>query len=512
MKQKYLFGGILSAMLVFAMVLAGCEQVYNGPTADEIADAVRGKQPTADEIADAVKGKQPTADEIADAVNGRQPTADDIADTVMERQILSNYSSQMNNLASFGRLTIGKGIQAWGQTDAAYTLAVNTAERQSFNLPSISVLTWEGNGTDDIKRSDSLITLAEKSNGKTAAFNFTIANTVDPSKPITGSLTITTSYDGDTVGAAVLNEFFEKVLGYTSTDSNVNNIANFTLTTNTAITRWGQTAAAAYTITADIYDGETVRIYSPNSAPVLYNQNNYSWENASVEWKPPVLGDVAAEMNNGSPSGDTYIGGNSFSFGSFSGTYYDLKTDSTAAKQAKFEFRITSGDQSISGTVTVNVKQVTKTPAQLEQEAEKMQLEQLRGTFNFDPNYYGYEGGIVTRFIDKGITAFGQTDAAYTIAVRGGTSQYGYDEEYNEVYYGYVTLPSMYDYSASTQRITWETKTANTAVVLEDPEYSESGKRLKVYTGGTGAAEFSFTYTNPAGKTVKGTVKVTVLK
>jgi hypothetical protein len=534
MKQKYLFvGRIFSIALVFAMVLAGCE--YNGPsvdeisdaviskqkpgpTADDIADAVNGKQPTADDIADAVNGRQPTADDIADAVNGRQPTADDIADavvgkqpgvddiadTIMERQELSNYSSQMNNLASLGGLTIGKGIQAWGQTDATYTLAVNTAERQSFNLPSISVLTWEGNGTDDIKRTDSLITLAEKSNGKTTTFDFTIANTVDPAKPIKGTLTITTSYYGDTVGVVVLNEFFEKLLGYN--DNYTNNIANFTLTTNTAITRWGQTTAVAYTITADIYDGETARIYSPNSAPVLFNQNNYNWDNASIEWKLPILGDVTAEMNNGSPSGYTYIGGNYLNFSNFSGTYYDLSTDSTTAKQAKFEFRITRGDQTISGTVTVNVKKVTKTPAQVEQEAEKAQLEQLRDSFTnrFNPNYY-----IVTRFIDKGITAFGQTDVLYTIAVRGRQEYSEWNSVTNDYdYYSYVNLPYVYGYDASDNWVnflTWTTKTANAAVVL-------SGDSLKVYPGKTGAAEFSFTYTNPANKTVKGTVKVTVLK
>jgi hypothetical protein len=477
MKQKYLFvGGILSIALVFAMVLAGCEQAYNGPSVDEISDAV----------------------------NGKQPTTGDIADTVMERQELSNYSYQMNNLASLGKLTIGKGIQAWGQTDAAYTLAVNTAERQSFNLPTATGLTWEGNGTDDIKRTDSLITLAEKSDGKTTTFNFTIANTVDPAKPITGSLTITTNYDSDTVGVAVLNEFFEKVLGYN--DNYTNKIANFTLTTNTPITRWGQ--AAAYTITADIYEWETARIYSPNSAPVLFNQNRWEWENASVEWKPPVLGDVAAEMNNGAPSGSTYIGGNSLSFNSYSGTYYNLSTDSTTAKQAKFEFRITRGDQTISGTVTVNIKKVTKTPAQLEQEAEKEQLENLRDMFNDSfrsSSNLGYYGGVVTSFIDKGITAFNQTDVLYTIAARGGT----YYSEWNSVtgeddYYGYVNLP--YAYSGS---ITWTTKTANAAVVLGEQYGNEA---LKVYTGKTGTAEFSFTYTNPGNKTVKGTVKVTVFK
>jgi hypothetical protein len=479
MKQKYLFvGRIFSIALVFAMVLAGCE--YNGPSVDEISDAVKGKQ----------------------------PTTGGIADTVMERMELSNYSNQMNNLTSFGKLTIGKGIQAWGQTDVAYTLVVNTAERQSFNLPSTTGLTWEGNGTADVKRSDSLITLAEKSNGKTATFNFDIANAVDPLKPVKGVLTITTSYDSDTVGVANINEFFEKVLGYTFIDNynSVNDIANFALTTNTAITRWGQTAAAAYTITADVYELETARIYSPNSAPVLYNQNNYNWDNASVEWKPPVLGDVTAQMNSGYPSGINYIGGNYLSISNYNGIYYDLSTDSTTAKQAKFEFRITRGEQTISGTVTVNIKKVTKTSAQVEQE----QLESLRDTFNNNfnnPNYSSYQGGVVTSFIDKDITAFGQTDVLYTIAARGSNSQYDYNDG-DFIYYSYVNLPYVYGYDASDNWVnflTWTTKTANAAVVL-------SGTSLKVYMGKTGAAEFSFTYTNPANKTVKGTVKVTVLK
>jgi len=461
MRQKHLFGGILSMALVFVMVLTGCE--YNGPTADEIADIV------------------------------------------MERQELSYYSDQIKNLTSFGKLTIGKDILAWGQTDAAYTLVVNTAERESFQIGGSFV--WEGDGNADIKRSDFLITLAEKSNGKTATFNFTIANVVDTAKPIKGSLTVTTSYENATVGVANLNEFFEKVLSY-----NTNNIANFTLTTNTPITGWGQTTNAAYAITADIYDEETARIYSPNAAPVLYN--NYNWERALVEWKPPVLGEVAAEMDNSYPSflGSTHIGGNYLDFSNYSGTCYDLSTDSTIAKQAKFEFRITYNDQTISGTITVNIKKLTKPPVQLEQEAEKEQLERLRDTFNscFWINAGSYHGSVITRFIDKGITAFGQTDVLYNIAVRG--SQYYSEWNYvtNEYdYLGYVYLPSMYEYSTSVKQVIWTTKTANAAVILEDDYYEYC---LKVYTGKTGTAEFSFTYTNPSNKTVKGTVKVTVVK
>jgi hypothetical protein len=541
MKQKFLFlVRILSMGLVFAMVFAGCEQAYNGPSADKIADAVIAKQkpaPTADEIsdavigkqpgvndianavvgkqpgvndiADAVVGKQPGVNDIADAVVGKQPGVNDIANTIMERSSVSNYSAQIKNLSSYGSLTIGKDITAWGQTDAAYTLTVNTFVRTTVNLPSIQGVTLEGDGTDDIKRAGNNITLAEKSNGKTAAFNFTIANTTDAAKPIKGVLTVNTVFD-DVAAVSNINEFFQKALGYKDTTypDGVNNIANFTLTTGKAIASWGQTDAA-YTITADIFDGQTARIYTPRTTPTLYNGG--SWPSVDVEWKPPVLAaDLTATMNNYSPSGQTTIGGNSLYFSDYSYISYYLSTDSTTAKQATFDFRITSGDKTIGGRVTVNIKKVTKTPAQQQQEAqaaEKAALEQLRNTFadRFRANYYSYDGGIVTSFIDKGISAFGQTDVLYTIAARGGQYNYEYDENSNTVYYRWVDLPYYVYVNSEYTYVTWETKTANAAVVLDS-----GNNRLKVYTGKSGTAEFSFTYTYGT-KTVKGSVKVTVL-
>jgi len=233
----------------------------------------------------------------------------------------------------------------------------------------------------------------------------------------------------------------------------------------------------------------------------------------------PIPDSICREIiiGNGYPStsGSTYIGGNYIYFSSYSGTTYDLSTDSTTAKQAKFEFRITRGDQTISGAVTVNVKKVAKTPEQIKQEAEKAQLESLRDEFKsrFSPNPSSYNGGVVSRFIDKGITAFGQTDVLYTISVRGGTNNYDYEYnsdtgDYDYIYYGTVNLPSINGYNDSgswTNFVTWDTKTANAAVVL-------SGTSLKVYTDRTGTAEFSFTYTNSDNKTVKGSVKVTAVK
>jgi len=524
MKQKHLLLGIFSIGLVFMMVLAGCE--YNGPSVDEISNAVIKKQkpvPTVDEIADAVIDKQtpgPTADEIANAVDGKlnDPTADEIANITVERSEVRTYSQNIEQpLASSGKLTITKGIQTWGQTDVAYTLAVNTAEHEYFQLPTISygqaTLIWEGTGNADIKRSDTYIVLADKSDGKTAAFNFTITSKIDTAKTIKGALTVTTSYDNSTVGVANLNEFFEKILkyslGYDTT----------TFTTVKPIASWGQTDVA-YAITADVLsDSDYVRIYSPNFAPVLYDQNYGDWFTAPVEWKPPVLGDIAADISNASLYGNIYIGGNNLYLNQYSFMEYDLYTDSTTAKQAKFEFRISRSDQTISGSVTVNIKKVAKTPEQIQQETEKAQLEDLRYGFydSLKPTNsynFSYYGGIVSRFIDKDITAFGQTDVLYTISVRGGTNSYDYDDDTgNYIYYGTVNLPSIGEYDDSwdwIEFVTWETKTANSTVVLAD---NYNGKKiLKVYTGKTGTAEFNFTYTNPDGKTVKGSVKVTAVK
>jgi len=173
MKQKYLFVGIFGILLIFMMVLAGCG--YDGPSADEIANAVNGKL--------------------------NDPNTDEIAFTVWEQSELRECSHIIEQLVSSGRITITKGIQAWGQTDAAYTFSVNTAERTSFYLPDVYynndslTLKWEGDGNDDVKRSDyNNITVSDKSNGKTANFNFTFTNLVT-AKTVKGVLTVTTVYD-----------------------------------------------------------------------------------------------------------------------------------------------------------------------------------------------------------------------------------------------------------------------------------------------------------------------------
>jgi len=469
MKQKLLFAGMFSIGLAFMLVLAGCG--YDGPSVDEISDAVINKQKPG-------------------------PSADDIAETALDKGELREHSKKIEELASWGKLTVTKGIQAWGQTDAAYSLAVNTAERESFSLPDHNDLTWDGAGNADIKRTDNLISIEEKSNGKSASFNFTITNFVTE-KTIKGSLTVTTSYDNSTVGVANLNEFFEKVLSSGLDDDSA------VFATNTPITRWGQTDAA-YTITAE----NDVSVNFPGIiAPIIFDSNSWNWKSALVEWKPPT---VATGLTSQLYYGNNYninIGNHSF--------YYPrselyLSTDSTTERQASLSFRITNDDQTISGTVTVKIKKVVKTltAAELEEAA----LKELQNVFfnSFFPSYSSYNAYILTSYAEKGITAFGQTDVSYLITVRGGRydNDNYYDEESNEYIetgnYGYLELPYIYDNNYN-NKITYNTKTANAAAVLD-------GSYLKVYENKSGAAEFNFTYTYSAAKTVKGSIKVTVVK
>jgi len=451
MKQKHLLWGILCMGLVFMMALAGCEQEYNGPSTTEISDMV------------------------------------------WERSDFENFSSTFESLVQYGKLTVNKGIKAWGQTDAKYTLVVNTAERGGFSLPwldnSTCNMEWEGDGNDDVKRTEGYVTFAEKSDGKSAVFTFTITNPITE-KTIKGSLEVKTVFDASTVGIANINEFFEKILSYDLNDDS----AKFA--TDKPITVWGQTDAA-YSITAEVYSNyDYVTVYSPNSAPVLYN--NGWWDDASVEWKPPVLGDVTASIIAGTYPGSGYgypyiwVGGNEIYLYDYKGTAYALNTDSATAKSATFGFRITRDEQTISGTVTVNIKRGTKTAEQLEKE----RLENLRQSFDssFSPSAYN---NVVSKYIDKPITAFGQEDVLYTISVRGGDDYSDENGDYDTIYLPYAT---------------WTTKTAAATanVVVLD------GSQLKVYQNKTGTAEFSFTYTyTPVGgtaKTVKGSVKVTVVK
>jgi len=491
MKQKYLFGRIsgIALALVFAIVFAGCKQEYNGPSADEIANAVIGKQP-----------KPPTPGEIAEEVINKQPplpTSEEIAIIVTERQeVNSTLRWLKEHLEYSGRLEIVKDIQAWGESDAAYTLTVNTAERLFFDLPVNSALTWAGDGTADIKRLGNRITFAEKSDGKTAAFDFTIINTVDQERTLKGTLTVTSDYDNRTVGTANLNEFFEQVLSYrfSSSDNNAE------LTTVIPISLWGQTDAA-YTITAE----NSVEVYFPASrAPVLYDFADLKWEICLVEWRPP---DVPGELD---PVLSTTGGFSNINIGEFppySNLYDDMKlklsTDSPVEKQAVLNFRITRGIYSISGTVTVKIKQVEPgppDPAVQEQEA----LEKLKGEFDegFAP---GTLTGVLTRYTERGITNFGQNDVSYIIAIRGDQTQNDEIEFYRQ-----LLLPKMSDDGEPpVNKVTWTaTQTSNNAPavlnVVIDPA-------LKIYFGKSGVAVFNFIYTYSAGRTVSGTLTVVVL-
>jgi len=473
MKHKHLFMGIFSIGLIFMMVLAGCK--YDGPSADEIADTVNGKL--------------------------NDPSADEIAETVLEQIELRECSQYIENLTSFGKLTVTKGIQAWDQADAAFTLTINTAERASFYLPNVYnntgfpyntvevLLAWEGTGNSDIKRSDYRISIMEKANGKTANFNFTFTNMIT-AKTIKGVLTVNTIYDHNTVGIDNLNEFFVKVLSSFDADD-----VTSKLTTDKPITNWGQNDVS-YTITAE----NSVNVCFPTlKAPILYD-NDFSpaWKSVLVEWKPLT---VPTDLTSSSDTEDdsyVYIGNNYDEYYSYNKSILTLSTDYAAEKQVILNFRITNDDQTITGTVTVKIKKVTPTPPTAA-DLEEQDLKDLRKEFkiNFEPYYHNYDSNFTARltcYIENSITAFGQTDVSYLITVRGNT---GYSD--SDGSYSTLNLPSM------SGGITWTTKTSDASVVL-------SGSSLKVYNDMNGIAEFNFTYTYSPTKTVKGTVKVTVVK
>jgi hypothetical protein len=466
MKRKLLFTGIFSIALIFMMVLAGCG--YDGPSANDIANAVDGKL--------------------------NDPTVDEIADTVLEQTELRLCAQFIEDLAYCGKLTIVKGIQAWDQADAAYTLTVNTAERTKFDLPhtvynTVEVLLgWEGAGSGDLKRSDYHINIAEKSNGKSANFNFTFTNMIT-AKTINGVLTVNTIYDHDIVGINILNEFFMKVLS--SFDIN-----DFTskFTTDKPITKWGQDDVA-YTITAET----NVDVCFPTiEVPILYDNDSVEWKSALIEWKPLALPtELTSEFNTESdtvhithyPYGYNYVK-----------NILTLTSEISTARTVTMNFRITRDAQTISGTVTISIKKGdTVIPSE---EQDRRELEQLRNVFYemLRPEYYpesSEDTYRLTCYIDKSITDFGQTDVLYLITVHGNKG-----DNDGENYYSYLDLPYM------SGKITWTNKTTNSAVTLD----SSSDPYLTVYNNRSGVAEFNFSYASSVTKTVKGSVRVTVVK
>jgi hypothetical protein len=456
MKRKLLFTGIFSIMLIFMMVLAGCESEYDGPNVYEIAD------------------------------------------TVLEQTELRICAQFIEDLTAFGKLSITKGIQAWNQNDAAYTLTINTAERTSFDLPrsvynTVEVLlAWEGTGNSDIKRSDYRISITEKADGKTAAFNFTFTNMIT-SKTIKGVLTVNTIFDHTTVGVIVLNEFFSKVLSSFGTGDYTS-----TLTTNKPITNWGQ-SDVAYTIDAKT----NVQVCFPTiQAPILYDNDigvYGDWKSVLVEWKPLT---VTSELTSSYTTDDDDIHITHYSVNySYKKSIINLTSDLGTSRQVVMNFRISNDDQVISGTVTINIIKGTSnelSPA----EKDRIELQSLRDEFylRLQPLYNissSTDTYRLTCYVDNSINNFGQTDVLYLITVRGNSG----GDDGDSVKYSNLDLPYM------SGAVTWTTKTS-------DPAVSLSGSTLKVFNNKTGIAEFSFIYTSPASstKTVKGTVKITVVK
>jgi len=447
---------------------------------------------------------------------GGGPGADSIAISAADRLELNQIARDLErSLLKYGKLTYETPLENWEQDDAAYTLEINTAERDSFSFPYLSnyiyggniisgEFEWDGDGNTDLKRDGSDVKWEKKSAGKTATFTFTYADVIKETKTFKGTLTINTVYDLSTVGVNALNGFFENVLA--------NSSKKVTITTVKAISAWGQTDAA-YTIDATINDSDYIRVFTPLNAP-LVNINNYWAKKATIEWKPPIFSaNLTASIGNQSQYGSFWIPGGGVQANNYSYVSYDLSTTNAAAQKAEFAFRITYGqqDQVLSGTVTVNVTYVKKTQAELDEDY----FESLVNIFhyNFKPNEsnLSYNGGVVSCYIDKDIEAWGQTDVVYTISVRGEyTTLSEWDPDAgdsgdwvtNTYPYAIVNLPY--------PNVVWAGAGVANTVEL-------SGNILKVYQNKTGSADFTFTYTySPGGgvpaRVVKGTVKVTVVK
>ena len=302
MKRQFVLIGIASVIL--AMVFAGCEQPYNGPSTDEIADKVYKTS----------------------LIEG--------AKTIIP-----------SGLEWSGEFTTVKAISAWGQTDAAYTLKVNNAQTKDIELPGVygSYSTawecpsptedagmWELNGRQYIWVSD-------KKTGFTAAdFTFTITYTGDSSKTVKGKLTVQAEYNASSVPvpSSLVSKFKDEA--YLNNSDAVTDIAT-----------WGQTSAE---LTLASTRGSAY-LSLPSSLDFYENGQSQS---ARVEWKTPAslpAGLSASVYSSG--------GSSSYNLSTSSETQLSAEFPFRITSGANSELQV-------SGKITVKVSYQEPDPADLE--------------------------------------------------------------------------------------------------------------------------------------------------
>lgn len=438
-----------------AIVFAGCQE-YTFPTADEIGASVAEHQK-----------EGPSAEDIGTSVAEQQEAAQNAQQL---GQLNYGFVDQLDN---YGTVAEDKKIQEWDQTDAAFTLTVNSAVSTSVPLPS-SGYKWDGPKTGDIKLNNGYVTIKAKSENQQAEFTFTYTNA--NGKTAAGTLTVKTMYDAGEAGIADDNGYS----GLKSRFEEYERLLQEGVTANTPIARWGQTDAA-YTVT----------VTSGGYTAYLYRSFNFgsSYTQARIEWKPPVI-----------PAGVTVTPSNNSSYST-----YQLSTSATDVQTIDFEFRITNQSdttQQISGKITV---QLRFSLAEQETAALQALSNQLSNFLNNNSSY------ALTFWNDTPASGWGADNVKYTAQV---SSQYSGD-----YYYIYLLSNPSLSFAAVTNNLSWSY--TGTAITGIDTSYLSSRQlRIDNYNlpNAVNTIEIPFTYTfeangdGAAQKTIRGFFEITVLR
>ncbi|GHV16318.1 hypothetical protein FACS189493_1950 [Spirochaetia bacterium] len=220
---------------------------------------------------------------------------------------------------------------------------------------------------------------------------------------------------------------------------------NYDYDTSSGIAKWGQ--EASYANWPEVNVSGTISVHLPKTISVFDWGATYE-----IEWDPPV--DSDAIITSSSSTADK--------------TDYTLTNATSTLKSITFNFYITSQwePRSISGTFTVSVRTSTA------DEVKKYAVDYARREFRSD---LAQNTDISTWRENKAISAFGQTDALYTVTTKAGT----------------LTLPTL-------SGLVW-TPGSNGSL---------SGSTLTISGSAPATVDVAFTYTHGTYGAITGILKV----
>jgi hypothetical protein len=307
------------------------------------------------------------------------PSAEQITNSILNRQkaerLASVFASSFRDYPGYKADT---PIETWGQENAAYSFTVNTATREkgvSVTLPTsydcdIAWASTTSNAAFVLNGTFSIAIAASTNTTETLAFTITDASI---KKSITGTLTIATTEDVNTVGIAAVQKEFEE--WFEKED------VSFIKTA--PISAWG----------SDVEYG--IKYPSHSQGVDLHLPDSLS-SGATVIWKQ--------KRNDMGGDGLTVSDGYYFK---------GQNTNTTADKNAVLDFQIVNNDNSkiITGMLTITASKY---------DAAAAALSSLKSIFSKELSVVSLskDATIKDFWIDTPITSWGQTDAKYSLLVK----------------------------------------------------------------------------------------------